>query len=274
VLLAAVGASGCNTFDFLSTTAVEGVVVGASVTDGVTPLSGGPALGLFFLADATSIQDFSENLIVDADVVTLSAGAQTADLASDEPGLWMTDTLDGASLPWQSGETYLLEMERGGRAYSASVEAPPPPTLAGLPSSIDLADLPADWTQLTAEDLDQLAADVAAAELLAPAATLSLDVTEEYEYWLVMVVDQDGALTYTNVPTEAGPLVTWLLESEPITTLDIPGTAFPEPNTLYAVGVAGLEFTSTQNYAGFNWLISNVAAGTMTVAPVLTGDGR
>jgi|GEM_PF-2710651 len=272
LLAAALPIGGCNTFDFLERTAVEGVVIGTAVTDGETPLSGGPAIGVFFLAEATSINDVTSNLIESADSVTLSDSSESRELLQIDRGLWVVDLDAPDLLPWAANEVFTLGMERDGRSFSASVEAPRPPTLGGIPRYVDLDDLPDDWANLTEQDLAQLAEAVEDPELHPAGAPLTVEVSDEYQYWAVVVVDQSGLETYRSVPEEAGPLMNWLLNAEPVESLEIPGEAFPEPNALYAVGVAGLEFTQTSQYSGFNWLISNLGAGTLTIAPVVTSS--
>lgn len=264
---------GCNTFDFLSRTAVEGVVLGAAVTDGETPLSGGPTFGAVFLGEATSINDFADNVIEDAESVTLADDQGEAELGFEEPGLWLTNDV-ASQLTWETGEEVVLELVRGGETFTASAVAPPPPTLSGVPQVVSIADLPDDWSTLTEEDLEALAAQAESAEFQPVGQGLTVTLGGDYEYWAILVVNQDGDLTYSSLPGDASGLVDYVLESEPITSWDIPGEAFPEPETLYAVAAAGVEFTSTQNYAGFNWLISNLGIGTMTVAPLVTEGAR
>ncbi len=81
--------SGCNVFDFLSPTAVEGIFVGVEVANGETTLGDGPVLGAAFLANATSIHDFSANLVTDPDQILIRTQGDTASLEAEGDGLFV-----------------------------------------------------------------------------------------------------------------------------------------------------------------------------------------
>ena len=264
--------TGCNTFDFLSPRAVEAVFVGVEVANGETTIGNGPVLGAAFLANATSIHDFASNLVTDPDSITLGTQGAQAGLQSEGSGLFVTgeDALTG--LIWTPGERIEVEMVLEGDANVGSVVIPAGPILSGIPQALHLDQIPTDWEDLTPEDVLALVQEQAdAAELHPPGDPLTVDLSAaDYEYWVVFVTDQEGNVTFNNLPQEANELVDWVMESEPINSFEIPGTAFPNPNTLYAVGVAGVVFADTKDYAGFNWLISNIGAGTLTVSALVT----
>ncbi len=248
--------------------------MGAAVTDGENPLAGGPALGAFFLAEARTIQDVESNLIASADEVSLSNEETSAELAMAEDGVWTTDlTLEGELVGWDPGTELELFMERDGRTFTAWVETPEPPALSGIPRWVSYDDLPDDWETLTAEDLEELAT-ASLQDLHPPGEGLTVQVDPPAEYTVAVVADASGNITWTNVPEAAGDLVRWVLTADPVESLDIPGEAFPDPNGIYGLGVTQVSFAPTANYSGFNWLVSNLGAGTLTVAPVLTGEAR
>jgi hypothetical protein len=271
-ILAALLLAGCNTFDFLSPHVVEGVLVGVELSDGDSSLGDGPVFGAVFLAEATSIRDVSSNLVTDPDSLTLATQGSEAPLESVGDGLFFTGEDAITGLTWTSGEAVELEMVTGEDVNVGSVVAPAGPSVSGVPQAVHLDAIPEDWAELSEQELLQLLEEQAAAAEFHPTGQpLSVDLSaEDYEYWIVVVADQFGNVTYDNIPRESQALIDWVVESEPIDAIEIPGTAFPEPEALYAVGVAGVVFADTQDYTGFNWLISNVGAGTLTVTALVT----
>jgi hypothetical protein len=264
--------SGCNVFDFLSPTAVEGIFVGVEVANGETTLGDGPVLGAAFLANATSIHDFASNLVTDPDRIVLRTQGNQAPLEDQGDGLFATGEQALTELVWSAGSTVEVEMVLDGETNTGFVTIPDGPSLSGVPQALHLDQIPTDWENLTKQEVLQLIDEQAdAAEFHPSGQSLKVDLTgSDFEYWVVFVSDQEGNVTYNNLPQEANELVDWVVESEPIDTFEIPGSAFPEPNTMYAVGVAGVVFADTKDYAGFNWLISNLGAGTLTVSALVT----
>ena len=274
LLIAAIALAGCNTFDFLSPHVVEGVLVGVEVSDGQSSIGNGPVLGAVFLAEATSIRDVSSNLVTDPDSITLQTQGDLAPLEAAEDGLFVTGVDAITGLTWSSGHAIEVTMVRDGESNTGSVVVPAAPAVSGIPKAVSLDAIPDDWSGLTPQDLVVLLEQQASQVEFHPVGeAIEVDLTaEDYEYWIVVVTDQNGAITYDNIPTGADALIDWVLEAEPIDSIEIPGSAFPEPDSLCAVGVAGVDFADTQDYAGFNWLISNMGAGTLTVTALVTGS--
>ncbi len=273
-VLVALGLVGCNTFDFLSPHVVEGVLLGVEVSDGETALGDGPVLGSVFLAEATSIRDVSSNLVTDPDSLTLATGGSEAPLEAAEDGLFVTGEDAILGLTWSPEERIELTMVRDGDTNTGSVVVPRGPVVSGVPKAVELDAIPEDWADLTWQEVQELLEEqVAQVEFHPPGAPIEVDLSgEDYEYWIAVVADQSGAVTWDNIPRDADALVDWIVEAEPIDSLEIPGEAFPNPDSLYAVGVAGVVFAETTDFAGFNWLISNVGAGTLTVTALVTGS--
>ena len=263
---------GCNTFDFLSPRAIEGVFVGVEVSSGETTLGDGPVLGAAYLANATSIRDFSANLVTNPDSIVLRTQGEQSPLEAADDGLFITGEQALTELVWTSGERIEVEMVLEGESNTGSIQIPAGPAITGVPEAIHLDDLPTDWEGMTKQEIAQLIQEQAdAAEFHPVGRSLTVDLSaEDYEYWVVVVSDVEGNITFNNLPQDAAGLVDWVLEAEPIDSFDIPGSAFPNPNTIYAVGVAGVVFADTKDYAGFNWLISNIGAGTLTVTALVT----
>lgn len=274
LLAALLALTGCNTFDFLSPHVVEGVLVGVEVSDGETSIGDGPVLGAVFLAEATSIRDVSANLVTNPDSIVLRAGGDEAPLESAGDGLFVTGEDAILGLTWTVGEAIEVEEVIDGDENTGSVLVPAAPKVTGIPQTIQLDQIPTDWAGLTKQEILDLAnAQVEAAEFHPVGTAITVDLSEEdFEYWIVVVTDQAGNITYDNLPQESEELIDWVLEAEPIDSIEIPGSAFPDPDSLYAVGVAGVVFADTKDYAGFNWLISNIGAGTLTVTALVTGS--
>ena len=264
--------SGCNTFDFLSPRVVEGVLVGVEVANGESTIGDGPVLGAVFLGNATSIHDFAANLVTDPDSIVLRTGGEEAQLEAGGNGIFLTGEEALTELQWTPGERVEIEMVLEGETDTGSVVIPAGPSLSGIPQALHLDQVEIDWENLTKEQaLQIIEAQADAAEFHPAGRPLTVDLSaEDYEYWVVFVSDQDGNITFNNLPQAAEDLVDWVMEAEPISSFEIPGSAFPNPNTIYAVGVAGIVFADTKDYSGFNWLISNVGAGTLTVSALVT----
>lgn len=274
LILAALALAGCNTFDFLSPHVVEGVLVGVEVSDGDSSLGDGPVFGAVFLAEATSIRDVSSNLVTDPDSLTLSTQGDQAPLEEADDGLFVTGLDAITSLTWSADQAIELTMVRDGDTNTGQVVVPRAPIVSGIPQAVDLDAIPQDWSELTEQELLELLEEQAAqVEFHPPGASIEVDLTaEDYEYWVVVVTDQQGNITWDNLPRQSDQLVDWIMAAEPIDRIEIPGEAFAEPDSLYAVGVAGVVFADTKDYSGFNWLISNVGAGTLTVTALVTGS--
>lgn len=226
-------------------------VVGGIVLDVVPPedpellpsledagLEGG-TVATAFLALAERADDLTDVPFPDA-TVTLSNTDTTGTLESQGDGSYLMEP-DASALQYAAGDTWTLHIE-GLDTTDSSV------TLR-LPEALDAgAQLPTTHE---------------------PGQPLSLTRTDpSIEQLLVVVTDSSGDITFSNEPTDIASLYRFT-HGELTEELEIPGTAFPEPD-LYVVGVAGLNFTEAADLEGLNTLLSSVAVGRMTLHPVST----
>jgi len=201
-----------------------------------------------FLARARSLNDVSANLWDDADRVTIVRGDFAADLDNLGNGLYEVDSSIDAELEYVVGNTYRLAVQEGDDIRDVRIVAPPAPDLVGAPDPEDLHPTGAAITiDLTGQGFNNYIAVVATS-------------------------DSDGNVqfTYDSRPTSASEYVDWIRSRDEVTTVEIPGTAFPDPATPYVIGVAGIVRAKDAEFDGLNPLVSNFAAGSVTPALVTT----
>ena len=96
---------------------------------------------------------------------------------------------------------------------------------------------------------------------------LTVALGRPYDTVLVVVVADDGSITYDNRPD--GPRELYdLTGANAVERVTIPGSAFPGSGA-YLVGVAGMENTEANQLDGMNTVLSNVMAGKLVFSPTL-----
>jgi hypothetical protein len=186
-----------------------------------------------FLADAADVADL-ENAPVQGANVRL----QAATLQESAPGTYL---MNPGAETYQDGATWTLGVSVGsGASASADIELPPPAEFA-LPDS------------------------------LAVNAGTSVDLTgQDFDGALVVVLDQNGSITFDNRPSDVRAVYE-LARGEPAGQIDIPGTAFPQAGA-YLIGVAGLRGTSgADTVEKMNSVLTTRTAGKLRFEPVLVG---
>jgi hypothetical protein len=123
--------------------------------------------------------------------------------------------------------------------------APPAPSLGGFPQAPD--------TQ-------------------APGTALTITLGGQYDNAVVVVVNDQGDITYDSRPTTAGEYVDWVKNDTAMIDVVVPGTAFTTPNALYIVGVAGIRKALDSSFENFNPLVSNLAMGSVAAQGIITGN--
>lgn len=211
---------------------VEGLYLGVAPPDSdQVDLSGTDfaktAAATVFLADATSIDQLEEAPVEGASVAVRSDAGGSVTLADDGGGKYSATSDDG--LTYAGGERFTLSIERD-TTHRLSIVAPPDPD----------ADLPAEHT--AGQDL-----------------IVDLD-GQGYDSALVVVLDgQSGDVTFSNEP-EGLEEIYRLSRGDGATRVVIPGSAFAGPS-VYAVGVAGLNAASGDDYEELNTGLSTFLAG-------------
>ncbi len=137
----------------------------------------------------------------------------------------------------------------------------------------------ATWT-LTAETTN----DTSTADVTLPAAAnftfdqnhtasqpITLDVSGQgFTDILIVVMDNaSGDSTYDNRPQGIRELYDRSRNNTPLTTVEIPGSAFPD-QSVYAIGVAGLTHTTADDLEFMNTLLSSISAGKMRFTAIST----
>ncbi len=239
-----------NIDDYFSNMAAEGLLLGI---EEVPPELGDVELGAAatattFVAQARSLNDVESNLVDDADRVAIARGEVVADLENFGSGLYEVDSSTDVDLEYVVGASYRLQVERGGSAHYVDITAPAPPDLVGLPGTADLHPAgEAIVVDLTGQGFNNYIA-------------------------IVGTVDGDGNvdLTHDSRPLTAGEYVDWIRASSEVTTVELPGSAFPSPGTPYIVAVAGIVKARDAAFESLNPLVSNFAAGSASPAVVTT----
>jgi hypothetical protein len=234
---------GCNITSYFSTVASEALLLGvADPVEGVD--LGAAATATTFLAKAQSLDSVAANVFDDADRVWIEGGGGEAELPNQGDGLYLATSEDDADLVYADGSRYTLHVQNGGKSYSVGGEAPPPPQLDGVPAP------PATHAAGT-----QLVVDLSG---------------QGFDNFVGVVADSDGNLTWDSRPEDAGGYVDWIRDSGEVTTVTVPGSAFPDPGQPYVLGLAGVVKAPDADFEGFNPLVSNFALGSLAVATVTT----
>jgi len=256
LVLAAVALGGCGELnrleDYFATTASEVLFLGISddetldvleelgITEGAMGIR---AAATAFLAQATSLESVADNLIDDADRVLLHDGSRGVNLDSQGNGLYFITSEDDPELSYVPGTTYTFQAVKDGRSHSVSMLAPGVPALSGIPQG---------------------------GETHATGQSLQVNLGGQFDNAIVIVVDEDGQLTYDNRPSTASEYVDWIRDESMQTSVTIPGSAFAQHNALYVIGIAGIREALDSSYENLNPLVSKLAMGSVAVQGLIT----
>ncbi|MFT4626822.1 MAG: hypothetical protein ACI8PZ_005502 [Myxococcota bacterium] len=188
-----------------------------------------------FVADARTAEE------LDQAVSGAAVRLQGVAAAEGDPGIFSVWPDDG--LTYRAGAEWVLKVETdAGAEGTLKVTLPQPVPVevpeeheAGTPMRIDLAGL-------------------------------------GYDSALAYVFDTDGGITWTNQPTNALEVFDLTQSSADVKALEIPGSAFPD-ESIYAVAVAGMRHSTSEQVDGVNTFLSNLMAGQMDLYPVFTSPG-
>ncbi len=224
-----------------NTLVMEGLYVGVEPPESdLVDLSGTDfdkgAFATALLADAASVDDLANAPVSGADVTLRSEAHGDTPLGDDGNGKYTATGDDG--LAYADGDPVVLAVSLDGE-HRASIVAPPavdanisPQHDAGQPLAISAGD----------PNLATLFVVVANAET--------------------------GTLTYDNRPTSIEDVYN-LSHGDGTLAVEVPGSAFPD-QTLYIVGVAGMNLTPADGFTELNTLLSAFLAGKFTFYPVST----
>lgn len=220
----------------------QGLVLGVEPPPSEIDLTGSDfasgASATVFLASAEEAQNIEDAPVADA-TVSLSGG----NLATMEA----TNLGDGAyqvgpdpSLEYQDNATWTITALTSDDTSTADVTLPP-------------------------------AADLAFDQQHTANAPITIDMTGQgFTDVLIVVMDNaTGATTYDNRPQGIRELYDRSRNNTPLTTVEIPGSAFAD-ESVYAIGVAGLTHTTADDLEFMNTLLSSVSAGKLRFTAVST----
>ncbi|MEM6926024.1 MAG: hypothetical protein AAF602_03770 [Myxococcota bacterium] len=233
-----------NQLEGLTTPLVmEGLMLGiAEPMDERIDLSGldryDPGANLtIFLADASNANEL-DNALVSGAMVTASVGAGDVDVPEQQDGLYAV--LPPTDLEYEPMQTLDVEAVLSNRTGTGQLELPEG---AGL-------------SAFEAHPVDT---------------PLPIDVSGRgYTGTLIVVIDTTtGDVTYSNEPEGAREIYDLTRGRTEVTSVTVPAEAFPA-ESVYALGFAGLVHTRSEDFDGFNTLLSGILAGQLQFQPVVT----
>jgi hypothetical protein len=143
----------------------------------------------------------------------------------------------------------------------------------------------ATWTITGKMEEDAPEEDLATADVELPPAA-DVDIPEEhtantaitvdltgmgYHSGLIAVINvATGEITYSNEPEDIRSFYDFTHGDDEAGEFEIPATAFPVEDTVYAVGVAGMVHSTSDALEGMNTLLSMLMSGKMRFYPVST----
>lgn len=200
-----------------------------------TPFGEG-ASAKVFLARADSLSNLEDNLVSGATVTLISASNGGGFVLEDQgDGTYTGKGSDGLSY---EAEDVTIKAEDDDGVHSLSVGAPQATDAsiasthgAGQPMSIDLSD-------------------------------------QDYDGALVVVLDLDGGITFSNQPETVTELYDFAYgDGGDLLHVEIPGAAFEQPG-VYAIGVAGTRNSAPEDMTDINTALSTLIAAKFRFYPV------
>jgi hypothetical protein len=196
-----------------------------------------------FMADAKEVAEIENAPITGATVSLLGPGAGVT-LGEIDAGVY--GLAPGADpLEYASGETRELESVRGSgdsqQVSTAQVQLPPAQDFS--------AEIPEEHDVNTPIELDFTGLP--------------------YDSALVLVLDDEGNVTYSNEPTTIKEVYDFTQGSTELGVVTIPAEAFPDEG-VFMVGVAGMVNTDPADLSEMNTGLSSVVSGLMKTYAVST----
>lgn len=257
------GLSGCQKLDDLKSTVeglterfvIEGIYLGSAPFDGEVDLEEagfGGAKVIAYLADASQVTEIEQAPITGVDLRLVISGNGSSILDEDGSGKYSLN--DEGGLDYLDNATATLSATYDGEDRQVQVTTP-------------------------------AAADLSALDIIQPVGTpMVIDLSGQgYDTAMVVVIASDGGeVTYSNEPTGIEDLYEMthpdgisLSDDEEVKDdnllIEIPERAFAQEG-VYAVGVAGLYTSGTDDMTGVNTAISTMIAGRFRFVTVCTED--
>ncbi|MCB9677075.1 MAG: hypothetical protein H6737_18300 [Alphaproteobacteria bacterium] len=192
------------------------------------------------VADALELRDIDNALIPDANVMIDTPDRFPLTVGDD--GWYGIDTVEGPR--YVPGRTWKIEAELPDRVLPGTLEVPLPPAA--------VLDIDGEHD---------------------PKTDLVVDLSGQgFDFAFAAVYDYLGNERWTNAPSTNEEIVDFVLpNSSPVERVVIPGDAF-EDETLYVVGVAGMNRAPDETIEGLNEALTAVLAGELVLTPVVGGS--
>ncbi len=192
------------------------------------------------LSKAQEEDQISEFPIDDGTVRLVVEGAGSLDLlATGSDGEYLAVNGEGDWADFASRAAYTFQATGNGRSGSAVMEMPDPPQYS-LRSTIP------------------------------PLTDLVVDINNgPYDAVAMTVLGSLGDVVWSQHLDSAGAVLE-AVSGEEVTQVVLPAAAFPEPATLYLVGIAGLQVAGEEAFEGINAPISHLLVGAMRFEGVTT----
>lgn len=242
---------GCDAFDkatetfegLTDTLVTQGFILGVQAPDDplITPFLEGSDFEIgtavtVFLADASDVTDLDNAPVANGSV---QVDGNAAKVASNEGGgLYFIDPSDD-TLQYQAGSNWTVWVDTGGEELGSIVHTLPPTANVSVP---------AQWTPNTAMNLSIAG--------------------QGFDNVLVVVLDDAGSLTYSNEPVSIQEIYDFSTGGG-VDEIALPGSAFPGEG-VFAVGIAGMTNSESQNTFNMNTALSSLMAGEMVFHAVAT----
>jgi hypothetical protein len=190
-----------------------------------------------FLADAASADDLTNAPVSGASVTVQVGGGSAVDLDETVDGGYKATGGDG--LEYTTGQDATVKVTIGESVAVMSLT---------LPVAVS-ATVPTEADANTA---------------------LVVDLGSEFDGVMGVVIDVlTSEVTWDNRPLGIQELYDFTHTDGSVSTLEIPAEAFPG-ESLYAVGIAGIENADSETFEGVNTLLTSFMAGKVTFYPVST----
>ena len=232
-----------NTYDGVTAPiVVQGLVLGVEPPPSEVDLSGSDfasgASVTVFLASAEEAQNIEDAPVTDG-AVSLSGG-NLATIQGTNLGDGAYQVGPDPAMEYQDNATWTITALTTNDTSTADVTLPP-------------------------------AANFTLAQQQTASQPITVDLTGQgFTDILIVVMDNaTGDITYDNRPTGIKELYDRSRNNTPLTTAEIPGSAFAD-QSVYAIGVAGLTHTAADDLDFFNTLLSSVSAGKLRFTAVST----
>jgi len=191
------------------------------------------------LARPLSFTDLESNAVTDADAVWLSLDGAPVDLRGESSGLYLYDS-SRSSVTYKPGASVSVHAHVDGEEGVATVVAPSPPDLSGLPVTHPAG------------------------------ASLVVESAVSYALLYGAVIDPSGAVVWDDRPANTEEIIADLRDAGSRDRYVFPPEAFPESGVAYGVALVGIRAADGPDFHNFETFWSNFGVGAVGTGYVTT----